>query len=147
VTSAGEADSNRLPRGIPWPSTTTIHFVPLPRLVLPTHAPLFLPERNCRPRRLRSSPTCLWRPTPPERCATHPAKPLALPTSAVCANRCSGWDTAQGDLASERRCAGPKECLQRPVDCASKGGPCWKVEAAADQSSPTACLKEVPVGP
>jgi len=40
-TSAGEADSKSFPRGIPWPSTTTIHFVPLPRLVLPTHAPLF----------------------------------------------------------------------------------------------------------
>src|SRR5205814_2906687 len=47
VTSPGVADSNLLPRGTPWPSTTTIHFVPLPFLVFPTQAPLFLPERNC----------------------------------------------------------------------------------------------------
>src|SRR5438105_471206 len=51
VTSPGVADSNLLPRGTPWPSTTTIHFVPLPFLVFPTQAPLFfagakLPSRN-----------------------------------------------------------------------------------------------------
>src|SRR5262245_61521364 len=45
VTSAGEADASRRPTGIPWPSATTIHFVPLPRLVFPTHAPLFCREK------------------------------------------------------------------------------------------------------
>jgi hypothetical protein len=49
VTSAGEALKSRLPRGIPWPSATTIHFVPLPRLVLPTQSPLFWPLQSCRP--------------------------------------------------------------------------------------------------
>src|SRR5579859_338961 len=44
-----------LSRGIPWPSTTTIHFVPLPRLVFPTFEPLFSPVRNCRPETPRSS--------------------------------------------------------------------------------------------
>jgi hypothetical protein len=33
-TSAGDAEARRLPRGTPWPSTTTIHFVPLPFLAL-----------------------------------------------------------------------------------------------------------------
>jgi hypothetical protein len=37
VTSAGEARSRLIPRGTPWPSTTTAsRWVPLPRLVLPT---------------------------------------------------------------------------------------------------------------
>lgn len=40
---------SRLPKGIPWPSATTIHFVPLPRLVLPTQSPLFWPVRSSRP--------------------------------------------------------------------------------------------------
>lgn len=47
-TSAGAAEARTLPKGIPWPSTTTIHFVPLPFLVFPTQAPPFLPVRSCR---------------------------------------------------------------------------------------------------
>ncbi len=43
VTSCGDAEAMVLPRGIPWPSTTTIHFDPLPLLVFPTPMPLFLP--------------------------------------------------------------------------------------------------------
>ena len=46
VTSAGEAESVWLPRGIPLPSTTTMHFVPFPLLVFPTPAPLFLPGKK-----------------------------------------------------------------------------------------------------
>src|SRR5258708_10016095 len=41
--------SSRTPSGRPSPSTSTIHFVPLPRLVLPTAEPLFSLERSCRP--------------------------------------------------------------------------------------------------
>ena len=48
VTSFGLAESRCFPIGIPSPSTTTIHFVPLPRLVFPTHSPLFWQGRNCR---------------------------------------------------------------------------------------------------
>src|ERR1035441_9762284 len=40
-TSAGLALVSWLPKGIPEPSTTTIHFVPFPRLVFPTPEPLF----------------------------------------------------------------------------------------------------------
>jgi hypothetical protein len=50
VTSLGEALSSRTPNGRPSPSTSTIHFVPLPRLVFPTAAPFFagakLPSRK-----------------------------------------------------------------------------------------------------
>jgi hypothetical protein len=49
VTSAGEALSSRTPSGRPSLSTSTIHFVPLPRLVLPTASPPFSPERSCSP--------------------------------------------------------------------------------------------------
>jgi len=41
VTSPGEALSSRTPSGRPPPSANTIHFVPLPRLVLPTAESLF----------------------------------------------------------------------------------------------------------
>lgn len=41
LTSAGDAESRCTPIGVPWPSTRTIHFVPLPRLVFPTQSPLF----------------------------------------------------------------------------------------------------------
>ena len=47
-TSAGDAEARMLPRGTPWPSTTTIHFVPLPFLVFPTQAPPFLPVQSYR---------------------------------------------------------------------------------------------------
>src|SRR5690606_40624584 len=46
VTSAGEALSAPHASGTPWPSPTTNHLVPLPRLVFPTQSPLFLPARN-----------------------------------------------------------------------------------------------------
>lgn len=36
LTSDGDAESRYAPSGVPAPSTSTIHFVPFPRLVLPT---------------------------------------------------------------------------------------------------------------
>jgi hypothetical protein len=41
LISAGEAKARMPAKGRPLPSTTTIHFVPLPFLVLPTQRPLF----------------------------------------------------------------------------------------------------------
>src|SRR6266581_1844149 len=49
--SCGDAEQRCFPKGRPWPSTTTIHFVPLPRLVFPTPAPLFWREQNSRPKK------------------------------------------------------------------------------------------------
>jgi hypothetical protein len=59
LTSAGEALASCAPSGMPWPSTTTIYFVPLPRLVGPTPAPPFSRSQSCRPGRFR--PTGLER--------------------------------------------------------------------------------------
>ena len=72
VISAGEAESVWLPRGIPWPSTTTRHFVPFPRLVFPTPAPLFLPGRSSHPQRPHPNRGCRYGPTQRERLATCP---------------------------------------------------------------------------
>ncbi len=55
VTSAGDALAVAHARGTPWPSATTIHFVPLPRLVFPTSEPLFLREQNFHQQRLHPS--------------------------------------------------------------------------------------------
>jgi hypothetical protein len=48
-----------VPRGIPWPSTTTIHFVPLPRFVFRTPAHLFSRGLNCHPQRLQTNRAAL----------------------------------------------------------------------------------------
>ena len=47
-TSAGDAEAMVPPRGTPWPSTTTIHFEPFPRLVGPTQSPPFSPVQSWR---------------------------------------------------------------------------------------------------
>src|ERR1700679_529558 len=97
VTSPGEALSSRTPSGRPPPSTSTIHFVPLPRLVLPTAEPLFSLERSCRPgtslptaatvaSRLRERDTC-----PAENATPHPS---ATPT--VCPPDRPGWTPTVG---------------------------------------------------
>jgi len=62
VTSAGLAEASWLPKGTPEPSTTTIHFVPLPRLVSPTPKPLFWPARNWRPENFLPNPRCRGHP-------------------------------------------------------------------------------------
>ena len=83
VTSAGEALPSRTPSGRPPPLTSTIHFVPLPHLLLPTAGPPFSPERSCRPGtslpisaalRCRAHPAVLATHSP-----THPALPTAQP--------------------------------------------------------------------
>ena len=52
----GTAESRRFPRGTPWPCRPSpFHFVPLPRLVLPTQAPLFSPGQRCRQRTLQTN--------------------------------------------------------------------------------------------
>jgi hypothetical protein len=66
----------------------SIHFVPLPRLVLPTAAPPFWPTQNCRPGKPR--PTAASPPHPRRRamCAKRRAKHLALPTASNAASKC-----------------------------------------------------------
>src|SRR5581483_6464737 len=112
VTSAGEALSSRTPSGTPSPSASTIHFVPLPRLVLPTASPLFSPGQNCR--RERSRPIAAIPPGPvrPAKPATHPAIRLALATVAIAASRSRAKETRRAETATPRRFAKPTECLQ-----------------------------------
>src|SRR6516162_7076684 len=74
------------PRGRPRPSTTTIHFVPLPRLVFPTPQPLFSPERNCRPETLRSISLAGARLTRSKTFARYSTKRPAPPSRAVAAS-------------------------------------------------------------
>jgi hypothetical protein len=59
VPSAGDAASRYAPNGIPVPSTNTIHVVPLPRVVLPTRAPLFGRHETPVSTALIPAPHCL----------------------------------------------------------------------------------------
>jgi hypothetical protein len=108
-TSDGDAEQRWSPKGIPRPSTTTIHFVPLPRLVFPTSAPLFSPGRNCRPGTTRSSSTVgvsSTRSGTRARCSTRrPARPSPA------ASRLKGADIFPACPANERRSAESRESL------------------------------------
>src|ERR1019366_2815733 len=87
VTSAGEALASCAPKGMPWPSTSTIHFVPFPRLVFPTAEPLFWPTRSCHPERFRPIAVVAADSARPATAATPPAKHPRLPTAADAASR------------------------------------------------------------
>src|ERR1700739_2185181 len=95
VTSPGEALSSRTPNGRPPPSTSTIHFVPLPRLVLPTAEPLFSPEQNCRPETPLPTAAGLLHRVRPAVLAKRPATRLALPTASTAASRSQAKDTCR----------------------------------------------------
>src|SRR5258708_2083034 len=142
VTSPGEALSSRTPSGRPSPSTSTIHFVPLPRLVLPTAEPLFSLERSCRPGtslptsadlRHRAHPVAFAR-----RRATHPA----LPTASTAASRSQAKGTCRARTSTPRPSATPTECPpDRPGSTPTDGLACpcaASAQAAAARSTPTA---------
>jgi hypothetical protein len=99
------------PNGTPRPSASTMILVPLPRLVLPTSSPLFLPGRTCRRRRtLRGSlgpadPACAavaTTPSPRRRCGSTPGSD---------ASKWREKETKEAGLANALRCATPRECL------------------------------------
>ena len=102
-TSAGDAESRYAPNGVPAPSTNTIHFVPLPRLVGPTLAPPFSPARSSHRGSTRSSAVSARHSSGPARPATASARPRWLPTAAAVANRCSGCHTAWAVRSTVRR--------------------------------------------
>jgi len=112
VTSPGEALSSRTPSGTPSPSTNTIHFVPLPRLVLPTASPPFSQPRSCRPRTSRPSARVPLHPATPTEPARHSATRLALPTAATAASRLREKETHWARTATLPRFAKSIECLQ-----------------------------------
>src|SRR5258708_338938 len=117
--------SSRTPSGRPSPSTSTIHFVPLPRLVLPTAEPLFPLERSCRPGtslptsadlRHRAHPVAFAR-----RRATHPA----LPTASTAASRSQAKGTCRPRTSTPPPSATPPECPpDSPASTPTDGLPC-----------------------
>jgi len=138
VTSAGEAESSRFPKGIPWPSTTTIHFVPLPRFVFPTQAPLFLQRQSFRPGKTRASPVSLVRQVPLETPATPSTRPRALPIGVNASNRCWGLDTPPEGLAISHPFSAPTGYLQTPLDCVATAFQHCSTSVTAAKFSPTA---------
>jgi hypothetical protein len=129
---------------MPWPSTSTIHFVPFPRLVFPTAAPLFWPTRSCHPERFRPIPAVAGDSARPATAATPPAKHPHLPTAADAASRSPRWDTRWAGRANEPRCATPRESLPHTADSMPTVGPVRRAVASAReinaQSTPTAGL-------
>ncbi len=101
--------SSRTPSGRPWPSTSTIHFVPLPRLVLPTAAPLFSPERNCRPESSLPTSAGPRRRGRPATLATHRARRPSLPTASDDASRWPGTGIYLAETATLLLFAAPRE--------------------------------------
>jgi len=98
-------------------NTATIHFVPLPRLVLPTPEPLFSPGQNSRPKTIRSTLTAGVRSIPPETFARCAARCPVLPSRAAAANRWPAKETPRANPAGEPRCAKSTRCL--PAPCGS----------------------------
>jgi hypothetical protein len=149
VTSCGDAESRCAPSGVPAPSTTTIHLVPLPRLVFPTAAPPFSPGRSCRRRNTRPSAACPChgdrRGTP----ATTRATSRRLPNRAGGANTSPGSRIVRAPRSTARPSRAPRESRRsisgrpragaRPAATASVwGGTCapgptvhWKVPATS----------------
>ncbi len=121
---------------MPWPSTSTIHFVPFPRLVFPTAAPLFWPTRSCHPERFRPIAVVAADSARPATAATPPAKPPRLPTAADAASRSRRWDTRRARRATERRCATPRECLPRTAGSMPTVGPVRRAADSARETNP-----------
>src|SRR5208283_1290234 len=90
---------------------TTIHFVPLPRLVFPTPQPLFSPERNCRPETIRSISIAGARLTRSVTFARYSTKRPAPPSLAVAASTSKDTGISPAGPASEPRSAESKESL------------------------------------
>jgi len=136
------ASGQRTPSGRPPPSTSTIHFVPLPRLVLPTAEPPFWPERSCRPGTSLPTSTVLRRRAHPVTLAMRPATRPALPTASTAASRSPEKDICQAGTATLHPSATPTGCLPdkhgwRPMDALAC--PCdASAQAAAARSAPTA---------
>src|ERR1700679_84468 len=142
VTSPGEALSSRTPSGRPPPSTSTIHFVPLPRLVLPTADPLFSPERSCRPETSLPTSTDLRRRARPAALATRRAIHPVLPIVSNAASRSQAKGTCRAKTAMPRRSATPIECPPDRHGSTTTDGPSRPYAASAlaeeARSAPTA---------
>src|ERR1700722_6713626 len=139
------------PRGRPRPSTTTIHFVPLPRLVFPTPQPLFSREQNSHPETIRSTSIAGARLTRSETFARFSTKRPAPPNLAVVASTSKDAGSSLAGPASELRSAASTKFLPAHGGSRSTGAhPCvvgaaWGARA---RSSATALRSAThPIGP
>jgi len=136
------ADASCAPIGMPWPSTTTTHFVPFPRRVFPTAEPLFSPAQMSRPGKPLPSPAAFVRSFAPAMPAKPATKCPAPPTSLTVASRSSRWDTRRVNHASERRFEVSIKCLPNNGDSTSTafhaGPAAFSVQETTRQSASTA---------
>ena len=128
--------------GRPPPSTSTIHFVPLPRLVFPTAEPPFWPGRSCRPGTSLPTSAGPRRPARPAAPATLRATRLALPTASDAASRSPARGICRVRTSTRRRSAIPKGCPRnspgwKPTDVRACLG-AVSARAVAERSTPTA---------
>lgn len=137
VTSCGEADVTQTPKGRPLPSASTTAFVPLPRFVLPTARPPFLPERRSHPGTFLPSAAGRAGPKYSATPAKHAAKHLAPPTRVASASRSRGWEIRPAGRASEPLCAAPKESLRHKLGCLPGDAPHAVSHAPAARNSPS----------
>lgn len=117
------------PRGIPWPSTTTMHFVPLPRLVFPTQEPLFSRERTSRPRTSPPSEGGASRSAPTSMYAKAPARRPPPAIDGGVANTSQDWDSGPADHANAHLSSTPRECPRIRTENRPKDG--HRVQTAA----------------
>lgn len=115
-TSAGEAEVMVLPRGTPSPSTTTIHFEPLPRLVLPTSGPLFLQKQNFRQKILLPSSVTTVCPAVLKIFSKLLPRSHFLPNTAIYASRYWGMDSTRVGLSSGPLSVRPIKYPQNKLD-------------------------------
>lgn len=113
----------RLPRGIPSPSTTTIHFVPFPFLVFPTSRPLFLLGQNFHLKILHHILKDRFYPVYVTELSKLFPKHHSPPSTASVANRYSTMDTCLASLSSAHLTEEPIECLQNILDYFWVSGP------------------------
>jgi len=138
VGAVGDHPFRLLP-GTP-PSTSTIHFVPLPRLVFPTAEPPFSPERNCRPEKSPPTSTAPRRPAPPAAPATRRATRPAPPTVSAAASRWPATDICRAETATPRRSAISIKCLPNTPGWTPTDGPACPCAASA----PAAKARSIP---
>ena len=136
---------------MPWPSTSTIHFVPFPRLVFPTAAPLFSPTRSCHPETFHPIAATVVGLELPATAAMLPAKHHRLPTAGDDVNRSHRWDTRREGRANAHPCAAPTKCLPHTADSTPTVGPSGLAAASvrernaqsADSAAPSASCQQL----
>jgi len=97
-------------------AVTTMHFVPLPRFVLPTHAPPFLQGKSSHRQRLPPNRASPPRRGPQETYARPRPKHRPPPSRVVVANTCWATDTVRVGLAIVHRFEGSRGYLRARGD-------------------------------